>query len=173
MHPLNRNLRAGDRRYRLLARAILNLGAERSLSDEQALVVSMDTLVGTVGRLQAEGIGRGSMDANRIAHLLSELGCRSERVKDSDSGLPVTICHVPGTVRNSLQELMDAGMWLWKREKRTRSPPPPKKALTIEAWEGRLQELRMRLRREPTQAEMLAAWRGLYDRDMVCATQFE
>ena len=157
----NRNLRIGDRRYRVLAVAISELETCQALPPDQELVIRLGALVDQVNR-ERKGWGRPSkMTVHRVAHLLSELECTSNRMRDGASAVPVTVCHIPGHVRAFLRELRQSehGWWNWKPHVQAASTGALPSLL--ETWEERLQDLRLRLRREPTQEEMLAEWNGM------------
>lgn len=157
----NRNLRIGDRRYRVLAAAIAELETSRALPFDQELVIRLGAFVDQVNR-ERKGWGRSSkMTAHRVAHLLSELECNSNRVRDGDSAMPVTVCHIPGHVRAFLRELRQSEHGWWNRRPHVEAAGTGVLPSLLETWEERLQDLRLRLRREPTQEEMLAVWNGM------------
>lgn len=149
---------------------VLELERECSIPPDSDLVVKLSLLV---ERLQQEHPGKGRMlrmSPHRTAHLLSELECRSERVKNSETVVPVTICYIPGRVRAAMHELKEKGDWWWSEEKNGTNPTGSGAPSVMDAWEVRLQRLRIRLRREPTQDEMLAEWNGLATRGWTGAT---
>ena len=157
----NRNLRIGDRRYRVLAAAIVELEATQALPSDREMVIRLGALVDQVNR-ERTGWGRSSkMTAHRVAHLLSELECTSNRVRDGTSAMPVTVCHIPGHVRAFLRELRQSEQGWWNRRSHAAVVSSVTHPSLLETWEERLQDLRLRLRREPTQEEMLAEWNGL------------
>ena len=154
----NRNLRAGERRYRLLASAIVELERELAIPLEQELVVPLGMLVAFANRPRGGARPSVDMTGHRVAHLLAELECRSERVKGGELIRPITVCHVPPAVRTHLRHLLVKGGWLWSRERPGRPRVQRSFASQMVAWETRLQQLRVRLHREPTQEEMLTEW---------------
>ena len=140
----NRNLLIGERRYRRLSDAILSLEEKQGVSPGQPLTVRLDVLADRLG-----------MSRHRVAHLMREIDCDSQRVWDPTIRMPVTVCQVPGSVRTFLRDLMSRGEWGWGSGKALGWRVTPETPSMMETWEGRLQELRLRLHREPTQAEML------------------
>ena len=154
----NRNLRAGERRYRLLASAIICLERELAIPLEQELVVPLGMLVAFANRPRRGAKPSVEMTSHRVAHLLAELECRSERVKGGELIRPTTVCHIPATVRTHLRHLLDNGEWLWSRERPGRPRAQRNLASQMVEWEMRLQQLRVHLHREPTQEEMLTEW---------------
>ena len=154
----NRNLSAGERRYRLLASAIVCLERELEIPLEEELVVPLGMLVAFANRPREGRRPSVGMTGHRVAHLLAELECSSERVKGGELIRPITVCHIPAAVRTHLRHLLDNGGWLWSRERLGRPRAQRNLASKMEEWEKRLQQLRVRLRREPTQEEMLTEW---------------
>ena len=154
----NRNLRAGERRYRLLASAIVELERKLAIPLEQELVVPLGMLVAFANRPRGGARPSVDMTGHRVAHLLAELECRTERVKGGELIRPITVCHIPAVVRTHLRHLLDKGGWLWSKERPGKPRAQRSFASQMEEWEMRLQQLRVRLHREPTQAEMLTEW---------------